>query len=83
MQSVITLLSLVTALVIYVPWLIVLLVVTVLPAFFGETHFATLGYLLRHRWTQSRRMLDYLRYIGATDTSAKEVKLFGLSKYLV
>ena len=60
MQSAITLLSLITALVIYVPWLIVLLVVTVLPAFFGETHFATLGYLLRHRWTQSRRMLDYL-----------------------
>ena len=83
LQSVITLLSLITALVIYVPWLIVLLVVTVLPAFFGETHFATLGYLLRHRWTQSRRMLDYLRYVAATDTSAKEVKLFGLSKYLV
>jgi ATP-binding cassette subfamily B protein len=83
LQSIITLLSLVTALVIYVPWLIALLVVTVLPAFFGETHFATLGYLLRHRWTQSRRMLDYLKYIAANDASAKEVKLFGLSPYLV
>src|SRR5581483_6361999 len=29
------------------------------------------------------RQLDYLRYIGASDVSAKEVKLFGLSDFLV
>ncbi len=82
-QSLVTLLSLVTALAVYVPWLLALLVMTVLPAFFGETHFGMLGYLLRHRWTQNRRMLDYLLYMAANDQSAKEVKLFGLSPYLV
>ncbi len=29
-------------------------------------------------WTPERRQLDYLRYIGASDISAKELKLFGL-----
>ena len=82
-QSLITVLSMVAGLVIFVPWLIVLLGIAVLPAFFGETHFAALGYSLRHRWTQSRRMLDYLRYIAANDTAAKEVRLFGLSPYLI
>lgn len=82
-QSAITLVSLIAALTIYVPWLVLLLVLTILPAFFSETHFSALGYRLRHQWTQSRRMLDYLRYVAANDWSAKEVKLFGLSPYLV
>src|SRR5256885_2335774 len=34
-------------------------------------------------WTPERRLLDYLRYMGASDESAKEVKLFGLSDFLV
>ena len=67
----------------YVPWLLVLLVVAVLPSLLGETHFASLGYSLLYSWTPERRQLDYLRYIGASDISAKELKLFGLSDFLV
>jgi len=73
----------VAMLVVYVPWLIALLAISVLPAFFGETHFAALGYALQHRWTQSRRLLTYLLRLAANDTAAKEVRLFGLSPYLV
>src|SRR6266566_151453 len=65
------------------PWLLLLLTVAVLPAFLGEAHFASLGYSLLFRWTPERRLLDYLRYMGASDESAKEVKLFGLSNFLV
>ncbi len=83
LQDVITLVSLSVALVVYVPWLLVLLIVAVLPALLGETHFASLGYSLLYSWTPERRQLDYLRYIGASDVSAKEVKLFGLSDFLV
>ncbi|HEU5169551.1 MAG TPA: ABC transporter ATP-binding protein [Gemmatimonadales bacterium] len=83
LQDLVTLLSLSAALVLYVPWLLVLLVVAVLPALLGETHFASLGYSLLYSWTPERRQLDYLRYIGASDLSAKEVKLFGLSDFLV
>jgi ATP-binding cassette subfamily B protein len=82
-QDVITLATLSVALAVYVPWLLLLLVVAVLPSLLGETHFASLGYSLLYSWTPERRQLDYLRYIGASDISAKELKLFGLSDFLV
>ena len=82
-QDAITLITLGAALAAYVPWLLVLLVVAVLPSLLGETHFASLGYSLLYSWTPERRQLDYLRYIGASDISAKELKLFGLSDFLV
>jgi ATP-binding cassette subfamily B protein len=82
-QDAITLVTLSVALAVYVPWLLVLLVVAVLPSLLGETHFASLGYSLLYSWTPERRQLDYLRYIGASDISAKELKLFGLSDFLV
>jgi ATP-binding cassette, subfamily B, bacterial len=83
LQDLITLVSLSVALAVYVPWLLILLVVAVLPSLLGETHFASLGYSLLYSWTPERRQLDYLRYIGASDISAKELKLFGLSDFLV
>src|SRR6185295_15069778 len=82
-QDAITLVTLGAALAVYVPWLLLLLVVAVLPSLLGETHFASLGYSLLFSWTPERRQLDYLRYIGASDISAKELKLFGLSDFLV
>jgi len=83
LQDLITLVTLSAALVAYVPWLLVLLVLAVVPSLLGETHFAALGYSLLYSWTPERRLLDYLRYVGASDVSAKEVKLFGLSDFLV
>ena len=82
-QDLITLVTLGVALAVYVPWLLVLLAVAVLPSLLGETHFASLGYSLLYSWTPERRQLDYLRYIAASDISAKELKLFGLSDFLV
>ena len=81
-QDLITLVSLAATLVFYVPWLLLLLAVAVLPSFLGETHFAALGYSLLYRWTPERRQLDYLRYTAASDETAKEIKLFGLSRWL-
>jgi ATP-binding cassette, subfamily B, bacterial len=82
-QDGITLTTLAVALAVYVPWLLALLVVAVLPSLLGETHFASLGYSLLYSWTPERRQLDYLRLIGASDVSAKELRLFGLSDFLV
>ena len=53
------------------------------PAFLGESHFNERSYSLNNRWTPERRELDYYRYIGASDETAKEVKIFGLSDFLV
>jgi len=82
-QDLITLTSLASVLLVQLPWLLLLLTVAVLPAFLGEAHFASLGYSLLFKWTPERRLLDYLRFMGASDESAKEVKLFGLSDFLV
>jgi ATP-binding cassette subfamily B protein len=64
------------------PWLLVLLVAAVIPAFLGESHFAFLGYAQNIRQTPVRRQLDYLRTLGASKESAKELKLFDLSGFL-
>ncbi|CAN5146346.1 ABC transporter ATP-binding protein [soil metagenome] len=82
-QDAVTLLTLVGTLLAFSPLLFGLLVVAVLPSFLGETHFAALGYSLLYQWTPERRKLDYYRYIAASDKSAKELKLFGLSEYLI
>src|SRR5437773_9642467 len=82
-QDLITLTSLAAVLLVQLPWLLLLLTVAVLPAFLGEAHFASLGYSLLFQWTPERRLLDYLRYMGASNESAKEVKLLGLSDFLV
>jgi ATP-binding cassette subfamily B protein len=81
-QDALTLASLTAGLLWFSPWLVVLLVVAVIPAFLGETHFASLAYSLLYRWTPQRRELDYLRLLGASYQSAKEVKIFGLGEYL-
>jgi ATP-binding cassette subfamily B protein len=82
-QSFITLLTLSAALLAFNPWLMLLLAVSILPGFLAETRFAALQYSLMFRWTQRRRELDYLRYVGASDATAKEVQLFGLAPWLV
>jgi len=82
-QDALTLLTLVGALFAFSPLLFVLLVLAVLPSFLGETHFASLGYSLLYQWTPERRKLDYYRLIAASDRTAKEVKLFGLSPWLI
>lgn len=64
------------------PWLLVILVAAVTPAFLGESHFAFLGYSQNVRQTPTRRQLDYLRVVGASKESAKELRLFGLSGFL-
>src|SRR5215813_7772570 len=82
-QDGLTLISLGAALIVFSPWLLMLLALAVLPSFFGETHFASLEYSMQFRWTPERRQLDYLRYVAASDRTAKEVQLFGLSHWLI
>ncbi len=81
-QDSVSLISLSAGLIVFSPWLMLLLVAAVIPAFLGETHFTTLAYSVLYRWTPQRRELDYLRLLGASAQSAKEVKIFGLGSYL-
>lgn len=81
-QDSISLVSLSAGLLVFSPWLMVLLVAAVVPSFLGETHFSRLAYSVLFRRTPQRRQLDYLRLLGASAQSAKEVKIFGLGEYL-
>ncbi len=82
-QQVITAVSLSISIVLFSPWLLLLLVLGVTPAFLGESHFAFLGYATNFRQTPIRRQLDYLRVLGGSREAAKELKLFGLRDFLV
>lgn len=82
-QDVLTALSLAGGLLAYAPWLIVLIILALLPAFVGEMHFNAQGYRLNYFRTPERRQLDYIRYLGSSVETAKEVKLFGLNAFLV
>ena len=81
-QDTLSLISLSASLIVFSPWLMILLVAAVIPAFLGETHFTTLAYSVLYRWTPQRRLLDYIRLLGASNQSAKEVKIFGLGPHL-
>ena len=81
-QQVITTITLSITIMIFSPWLLLLVIVGVIPAFVGETHFAFLGYAKNFRQTPVRRQLDYLRLLGGSKEAAKELKLFGLQGFL-
>ena len=81
-QDVLTVASLGVGLVAYAPWLLLLLALALVPAFLGEAHFNARTYSLMFAWTPERRELDYLRWLGAGDETAKEVKVFGLPGFL-
>lgn len=82
-QEVIMTASLAASILFFSPWILFALIVCIVPAFLGETHFAFLGYSLSFNQTTARRQMEYLRVLGGSKESAKELKLFGLSKYLV
>jgi ATP-binding cassette subfamily B protein len=81
-QDAVSMLVLAAGLLVFSPWLLALLLLTVIPAFIAETRFNQKSYSLMNSWTPKRRELDYLRYIGASDETAKEIKIFGLAGYL-
>ena len=81
-QDSITIVSLGIGLVAFNPWLILILIVAIIPSFLGETHFNQQSYSLTTSWTPERRELDYVRFIGASDHTVKEIKTFGLANFL-
>ena len=81
-QQSVTAIAFSAVLVLYSPFLLLLLVAGIIPAFLGESHFAFLTYAKNFRQTPLRRQMDYLRQVGGSKEAAKELKLFNLSEYL-
>ncbi|WP_419788531.1 hypothetical protein [Mucilaginibacter sp. SP1R1] len=82
-QDLITMGFLAFGLMTFNPWLIVLLLIAIIPAFLGESYFNDRSYALTRGQTPERRELDYIRYLGASDETAKEVKIFDLSGFII
>ena len=82
LQDIVSIIFLGSGLVIFEPILLILLIVAILPSFISESYFSKTSYSLARSWTPERRELDYIRYVGATDVTAKEVKIFNLSDFL-
>ena len=82
-QDIVTVASFAAGLLVYAPWLIVLLLVALVPAFLGEAHFNAQTYTLDFGRTPERRELDYVRQTAASVETAKEVKIFGLNGFLI
>ena len=81
-QDFITIVSLISALIYFYPILIFLLVISIMPTLLNELKFSSSNYKLTSRMAPERRQLDYMRVIGASDVTAKEVKLFGLADFI-
>ena len=81
-ESLLSVGSLIAGLIYFEPWLILLLILSVVPSFINEIKYSSDRYSLARSWTSERRELDYLRYVGANDRTAKEVKLFGLTNFI-
>lgn len=82
LQRIVMLLSLGGTILYYAPFLLLVLFVSVLPAFLVESHFAFLGYSLAYALTPVRRSLDYLLSLGSSREAAKEIKIFALAPHL-
>ena len=83
LQQAMVVATLSASILVFSPVMLAALVVCLVPVFLGESHFAFLGYSLQTSQTPVRRQLDYLRVLGASRESAKELKLFALSPLLV
>ena len=77
-QQVITAVSLSVSIIVFSPWLLLLLILGVIPAFLGESHFAFLGYATNFRQTPIRRQLDYLRVLGGSRQGTQTVWAEGI-----
>ncbi len=82
LQRIVMLVSTALGILYYSPFFLAVLVISVIPPFLVESHFAFQGYSLSRRLTSRRRELEYLLFLGSGRDAAKEVKLFALGDHL-
>jgi ATP-binding cassette, subfamily B, bacterial len=83
LQDIITIGFLVVGLMNFNISVVLLFCIAIIPSFLGESHFNSKIFSLTRAQTPERRKLDYLRQLGTTDTTAKEIKIFDLSDFII
>ncbi len=82
-QDLITMCFFGATLIVFNPWFTLILIFSTIPSFIGEYYFNIKNYILTRRQMHGKRELEYLSYVGASDQSAKEVRLFDLSGFFI
>ncbi len=83
MQDVITMSFLAGGLIVFNPWFTFILLFSTIPSFIGEYYFNAKTYSLARSQMARRRELEYISYVGASDQTAKEVRVFDLSGFFM
>lgn len=83
LQDFITLGFLGAGLILFNPWFTLILVFSTVPSFIGEYYFNSKNYELTRSQSHRRRELEYISSIGASNETAKEVRLFDLSDFFI
>jgi ATP-binding cassette, subfamily B, bacterial len=82
-QNMLTLISFALLMLRFSPWLVIILLVTSIPAFIAETRYSERGFRLLTRRAPETRQVNYLSRLLTEDTAAKEIKLFNLGGTLL
>ncbi|HYO57982.1 ABC transporter ATP-binding protein [Archangium sp.] len=83
MQQTVTALSLCVGILVFSPWILLNIIVCLIPVAVAEARFGARLHALNFQHTPKRRELDYLRQLGTSSESAKELKIYGLSPFLM
>ncbi|HEX6290702.1 MAG TPA: ABC transporter ATP-binding protein [Herpetosiphonaceae bacterium] len=82
-QHLITIASVIAILVSFSPIIALILICATLPALAAQLRYGDMNYLLQTMRAPENRRMNYLEHLLTVDTSAKEVKLFGLGEPLL
>jgi ATP-binding cassette subfamily B protein len=82
-QTLVTFVSMIGLLITLNPVLALISVIAPVPVFLSQAKYGKQGYLIALLVSPARRRMQYLSDLVATDTYAKEVKLFGLAPFLI
>ena len=83
LQTILTFITMIGALVVISPLLAGLALVSPVPAFIADTRYGWRGYNIARWGSRLLRRMTYLVTLVTTDSFAKEVKLFGLGGYFI
>ncbi len=82
-QATFTLLSMVSVIVLYQPWIVPLLLLTTIPSFALMLHYGEKRFVLFNTRTPDGRRAEYLSTALASDIYAKEIRVWGLTDYFL
>jgi len=83
LQLGLTLISIGALVIFFEPWIALLLALTTLPSFWALIHYGWRRFMVFDHRTPAGRRAAYLSHVLTSDTFAKEVRVWGLRRYLL